>query len=421
MTKRNIWVLALLLLPLAACASTDEPAETMQEETVEAPAHVPPLIHRMRTLEAEVRGVAADRAWSAQFTGDHRVERAWLRGTTLLLEAFDAENERWVAYSINAATGRSNWIVVLGDQRLERAPHVGDGSIAFLTEHDNGMVLVNSRTGSRIDIFKARMQVVAASDATSGPATVYVGNHLTNRLVAAAPDGRKGWDWRTNGLCTTTPVLTRGLPNQMLVYATDGGEVGALPAKAFNEVPPRNASWKRQLAGGVTGDPREIMIGSGDEARSLLLVPCHDGFFYGIDPATGRSLWQPLRTDAAFKSTPHAANGKIFVRNDDRMFCLDANTGKRAWWPASMAQADDYDKEQLFATPEGFEVADRLLAANDDRVYLLQNPNIVMRCNAETGKVEGAYPLTSFDFILTNESTGTLVVGTHDGIFMAFQ
>ena len=98
MKKGNaIWALSLCLI-LGACASSGEPTSTTA-----AAAEVPPLIARMRALEAEMGTVAAKKVWSAQLTGASEVKNAWLDGSTLLIEAYNAETKDYEIYSVDAA------------------------------------------------------------------------------------------------------------------------------------------------------------------------------------------------------------------------------------------------------------------------------------------------------------------------------
>ena len=170
--------------------------------------------------------------------------------------------------------------------------------------------------------------------------------------------------------------------------------------------------------GAVAADPTFGLVG--EKNAALVVVPCDDGWLYGVDPAVGRNLWV-LRTDAPFKRKPAIAGNRVFARNADRMFCLDATTGQRAWWAPSAEGADAYAREQLFGPPEGFENAHRMLASRDDRAYLLLGENVVLRCNGEDGRIEGEVALPAFDFFMTNEATGTLILGTRDGIFLAYR
>ena len=431
MKGTNIGALALLLLLAVGCASDDATDPSTQPTTMsakisvpdDAMAHIDPVVARLRSLEAQARSVADEKAWSGRYIRSGTVTRAWARGATILLEVWDAEAREYAVHKIDARTGKQRWILLLGQHPLARAPHVGAGTIAFLTDVDAGMTVVDAITGSRIWNKRVELQVIPCSDATSKASTVYVANYLSGRMCAvSAADGRKTWDFRTAGACRTVPVLSWGLANQLLIYGTDAGELVAIDAKEYHEVPPTSAHWTKALNGPVKSDPRYVLLPGDEDGAStpLLVVPCADGWLYGVDPATGRSRWV-LCSDAAFETAPQVMNGRVYARNAKRLFCVDAASGERVWFPPYDRDREGYEKQELFGPVAGYEHAERALAANDERVFLLSGRNTVVRCKPDDGTIESEIPLPAFDFFLSNEATDTLIVGTSDGYFVAIR
>lgn len=458
MKKWNaIWAVTLIVCTFGACASdeTSEPSnEPMMAEPVAMDAsHVDPVIARQRALEAEASAISAGKSWGVKLGGHHEVARCWAQGGLVLCEAWDIENREWDVHCIDIANGRLRWMLVLGENRLARVPQVGNGTIAFLTENDGGMIVVDSVRGSRIWGMRAKLGVVPASAAISNGATVYLASHLSQRMAAVSGgDGRKGWDFTTAGTCRRAPVLSRGLARQLLIYGTDQGELVALDARGFDETGPNNSAWNKPLNGAISGDPTYAWVamaaaaaeakpaegegegesgGDGEAAPAapaaaatggfgLVVVPCADGWLYGVDPATGRSRWIQ-RSNKAFVGRPVVIDGRVYATNQERMFCIDADTGHRLWYPASMAGLGEYEKNETFGTPEGFETADRVLAASGDRVLFLRGHDTIMRVKPADGTVEGEYSMGAFDFFLTNSATGDLLVATKDGYVMAFK
>lgn len=424
MTKgKCISALAVIVLALGACASDNSTEHTAEHgtsmRTMDQP--VDPMIQRQRDLEAAALGIADEVAWSFKTGEGEAFTRTWQRGRWLFAESYNATSQEYSIHCIDAVKGMSKWILVLGEHPLSRDPHVGQGTIAFLTERDGGMVVVNSRTGGRMYHKRTRVGVVPASDATSNSDTIYVSNYVSERMAAlAASDGLKGWDYRTVGTCRSAPVLTSGLANQLLVFGTDAGKMYGLPAKKYEEVAPSKAAWTKDLNGSVSADLSFTMVGEGDAARGLVIAPCEDGWLYGIEPATGRSRWV-LRTNKAFTQNVQVMNGHVFARNADRFFCLNAESGDRMWWPKAAEGLSEFEKTQLFGMPEGYELADRALAANDDRVYLLNGANTVIRCDAKTGEIKAERELADFDFFSSNEADGHLIVATKDGYFIGLK
>lgn len=423
MFKGNCVVLAAALaFALTGCASNDtDGGEThVATNAVDTAAlQVDPEVARMRALAAEARAIVDETVWSGRFADNGSVTRAWMSGSLILFELRDVNTREYEIHCVDAASGKQRWIVILGDNPLDRAPHVGDGTIAFLTANDGGMVVVDSARGSRLWHVRARMGVVPAGDAIGNDGTVYCSSHLSGRMAAlVAADGRKAWDFNPNGVCRTAPVLTTPAGRELLVFGTDAGELVALEAKQWDEVAPTAATWTKQLNGPVSGDPTFAMVGEADAAMGLVVVPCEDGWLYGVDPTTGRSRWV-VRTDKGFKRSAAVIGNRVFARNANRMFCVDAVTGQRLWYGGDVSELSAYERDEVFREVQGFEHAERALAADAERVYLMQGDNRIMRCKSEDGTVENEQAMPAFDFFLTNEATGALIMGTRDGYFMA--
>jgi outer membrane protein assembly factor BamB len=411
MIKVN-WIGAVAFLLISnVCALAQDNQEPTTAEV---------LISRQDALAEAASPLGVKLSWRQNY-GSNEIRRAWLRGDMLLMETWNPAKRRFEILSSDVTKGgRLNWILGIGDHRLARAPHVGRGSITFLTESDSGMIVVDLN-GSRIHgRLRTRIGVIPASEAQSTSDTVFIGNYLAQRLVAASADnGLKGWDFPIEGLCINCPMLTRTLPTNLVICASEKGELTALVARSSGASAPRRASWKRQLAGGIEANPR--MVDSNDKsARPLIVVPCKDGNLYGLDAATGTSEWV-LRTNRPFIASASVAGGRVFAKNTERMFCLDLKTGKRLWYGPGTDTSKEYAASQLFSEPAGYETTDRVLAADDARVFFLTGKNQVYRCNSKNGEIECAERLGAFDFFLTNEVTGELLLGTRDGNFLALK
>ncbi|MEZ6194492.1 MAG: PQQ-binding-like beta-propeller repeat protein [Planctomycetota bacterium] len=421
--------IALVLGLLGACASDE--SETMMtaddghmmalDDVTNGMSDVDPTIARMRALEAQVEGIAGKKAWSARFGGGGTITRAWLSGSHLVLEIRGGRTGQTEIQDIDVRTGEARWITVVGPNALDRAPTDGDGGMALITARDNGLTVVNDVTGGRFFNVRTQLAPVPSSDPVAVGPTFYMGDQLSGKFAAvSAASGNVGWYFESEGRCVSAPVLTHGMPRQLVVFGTNTGWIYGVPAKAADGVPPDDAAWAHDLGGSFTAAPNFAMVGDEENRQSLVVFPGKDGWLYGCDAATGRRNWV-LRTNAPFSHRASIIGGRVYARNSERFFCVDGTTGQRAWWPESAEGRSEYERSQLFEAPEGFELADRALAANGDRVILLSGANRLMRCNAESGKIESETTLGGFDFFLTNEVTGALVVGTRDGIFMAYE
>ncbi|MCA9320479.1 MAG: PQQ-binding-like beta-propeller repeat protein, partial [Planctomycetes bacterium] len=253
--------------------------------------------------------------------------------------------------------------------------------------------------------------------------TVYVASHLSGRMAALnGADGRKGWDFRVDGTPRRAPVLTQGLSRQLLIFGTDEGQIVAIDAKSAHDSAPSNAAWTKPLNGPVSGDLTFGWIAGEEEGEGygLIVVPCEDGWLYGIDPATGRSRWV-VRSDATFRGPAKIIGNRVYATNRDRMFCIDADTGHRIWYPASTAGLSEFEKNEFFGPPEGYEHAERVLADDGTRAFFTRGHSVIMRCASSDGSIESEYAMSAFDFFMTNTVTGDLLLGTKDGYLFSFK
>ncbi len=173
MIKVN-WIAAVALLLISnVCALA-------QGDQERSPAEV--LIARQNALAAATSPLGVKMSWRQNY-GGNEIRRAWLRGDTLLMESWNPSKRRFEMLSADVTNGgRLNWILGIGPNRLARPPHVGRGSITFLTESDSGMIVVDLN-GSRIHSrLRTRLGVIPSSDAQSTMDTVFVGNYLAQRL-----------------------------------------------------------------------------------------------------------------------------------------------------------------------------------------------------------------------------------------------
>lgn len=426
MTKRYaIQALVMLVCTLGACASPG-PEDNHHHGTMgehDSSMSVDPVIARQRSLEAALADLGAEKSWGFKLGGAQEIHRCWSRGDMLLCEAYDHQDEMWIIHCIDLRRGKLRWILELGEHHLDRAPYVGRGTTAFLTADDGGLIVVDNMRGSRIGRIRSKLGIVPSSPATSDGATVYLGSQLSGRLTAVAgDDGVKAWDFLGEGTCNRAPVLTHGLAQELVIYGTDAARLYALPARSYSEGPPSEAEWVKPLNGSPSGDIVSVWMPGADGApgEGLVIAPCDDGWLYGVDPATGRSRWI-VRSNAAFVGRPAVRNGRVYATNRDRLFCVDAKTGKRLWYPASAKNKDAYQRDEIFGPAEGFELGDRLLADDGKRVFLFRRGGRVMRCKWDNGEVENEWSLDDFDFFPTNTATGELVVLTRDGYVLAFK
>jgi outer membrane protein assembly factor BamB len=200
--------------------------------------------------------------------------------------------------------------------------------------------------------------------------------------VPAHPAGLLQIRWRAalheHGLFEPAPeecasgVLAHG---RVVVGSRAGNVVGVDLAQG-------HVDWAVALSGGVDGDARY------DAVRDQIYVGADDGSFYALDPEHGTTRWSyrakgAIERGAAFGGA-NAASGLVYVATAaDRVFALDAATGKWRW---------QYERE----TPEGFTIhgysGPRLA---EGRVFAGFADGFLVSLAAGTGEVQWARSLAA--------------------------
>jgi outer membrane protein assembly factor BamB len=402
--RRAFAVLPGMLWILSGCAS-DQTTETPAAQTSA------PLGSRLETLRLAAAPAAVKDAWGADYLRGLVVERAWVSGGDLLLEAFNPGTRNYELQSVDVKTGVPNWVLVVGPQKLKVDPRPGDRLLALLTENDAAMTVVDRRTGARTASIRAKLGLATTQPLASSDSSVFVSSLGTNRIASLNPaDARVGWAYLAPTVITAGPVMTPRLPRRLAVAACFDGTVVAIPAHGFDEGGPEAPAWSRRLLGSVSGDLAVATAEREGKLEVSILVPCEDRGLYCLDAATGESRWV-FRTESAFQGTPVVLNGVVFCRNGDRLCAIKLADGTAAW-PSSDPAA---------APTMPWESATEALALDDARGYLRGADGRVWRVDGKTGRPLSSARLDAFDMVLGGGSSNLLLGITKDGYAVAFK
>lgn len=400
--RRSLAVLPAFVL-MWGCAA-DETAPAAVEVHGEATS-------RLESLRRAAAPVSTKDVWGADYLRGLVLERAWVKGPDLLIEAFNPETRRIEIHSVQAATGVPNWVLDLGPHRLKVEPMPGDRYLALLTEIDGGMTVVDRRSGARVDHVRAKLGLATTEPAPSSETTVYVSSLGTNRIAALNPvDARLGWAYPAPTVITTGPVMTPRLPRRMAVAACLDGTVLAVPAVGFDEPAPEAPAWSRRVLGPVSGRLAVAERVADGKLSVSILVPCDDRGLYCLDAATGSPNWV-YRTESAFGGEPAVHNGVVFARNADRMVAVNLADGSAAW-PSSDVGAN---------AERPWEHAVEVLALDDARGFLRRADGSILRVDGKTGRPLESARLSEFDQVLGGGAANLMIGLTKDGHLVAFK
>lgn len=133
--------------------------------------------------------------------------------------------------------------------------------------------------------------------------------------------GLEGWGWRTPGDVRGAMAIGGQPPRQSVYFATDGGEVYALPATEA-DAPAPEPLWVQKTHAAVTAD----LVVSGDE----LFVSSQDGFLYCMDRITGGVKWAAPHETPLLRSATATA-GSVYQFRTGGLWCHDRASGAVRW------------------------------------------------------------------------------------------
>lgn len=212
-------------------------------------------------------------------------------GGVVVIEAIDGS-----VHGISQTTGRRNWRIITGtDARLAWGYESGDNWTSSPTVIGN-MVLVGSGDGA----------LYALDLAT----------------------GRTRWKAATRGRIRSTPAVSG---DQVVVGSFDG-HVYSFDRTSGKEKW-RFATDGVNFASDTFGYDRKSIQSSPAIAGDLVLAGARDGYFYGIDLATGKERWRVDHKISWVNCSPAIADGMAFIGSSDAQFlqAVDLKTGAERW------------------------------------------------------------------------------------------
>ncbi len=133
--------------------------------------------------------------------------------------------------------------------------------------------------------------------------------------------GLEGWGYTTPGDIRGGVIVGGQPPRQTVYFATDAGQVYAMPAAEASARGPE-VSWSCDTHGPVTAP----LCLEGEE----LFAASHSGFLYCMDRVTGYVKWAAPH-EMPLESAPVATKGFVYQARGGELWCHERATGKVLW------------------------------------------------------------------------------------------
>ena len=329
------------------------------------------------------------RAWFTQVRVDsrrHRVVSVTLDGGTLFVQTSAA-----VVHSIDAETGRTNWVRMIGRARHpSMAVGVNDKYLAVV--NGTTLYLHDRRTGRAISVGNQLWQRRIGGVAGAGPALTddYIYVPIVNGRMEGyrIEDHKKPpWAFHSAGRALTQPVVTHRLDKDGVIVAdsiswpTDRGHlyVGR----------PNNPSLRFRF------EAFDAIVAAPAYMHPYLVSAGTDGYVNAVHVRTGDVLWDFSAGDGIYQSPVVIGDSIYVIPKNGGMFCISSKTGQKKWW-----------------TPR----VRRFLAGSEKRLYVIDHVGRIAIIDAGSGGRIGTLNTTGLDLFFSNAQSDRIYVGTKTGL-----
>lgn len=223
-------------------------------------------------------------------------------------------------YAINAATGRTRWVM---PYKIGFSTPTVNNGIVYVGSIDHNVYALDASTGAK------KWQYMTGDDVESTPTVaefsfsnslVYIGSNDGNIYALDALTGSEKWHHHTNG-------KVRSSPTKVLAYlfiGSDDGNIYALNALTGVE------KWKANFSKLPMYSNPTVNI----PAASIYIGNDYDGSLYAFDALSGSinpTFTPPLPAVRAGTSSPTISNGWIYIAIGTDVYAIDMLTNKQQW------------------------------------------------------------------------------------------
>jgi outer membrane protein assembly factor BamB len=299
-------------------------------------------------------------------------------------------------FALDAASGRVRWSTQLGKNNKAQntiiPSPVVDSGMVYANAQDGLLYALDARTGNIAWTYQAL--------ALAGPAVangvVYIGAKDGVLSALDAASGRERWSFQIKGGVTASPVAANGL-----LYVIGAGNLYALDA----------ASGREQWTWGVSEAYAPAV------ANGIVYLTTTPGDLYALDASTGQVQWKSRRRySEGFSGSPVIAGNIIYVNSAAGVFALSSADGSERWlygvpMPGAPTAPAVIDGTVYVGSGDPPTVNGGALSTQpDEKLYAL---------DAATGKVQWFYQLGGAADSTPLVSNGVIYIGANDGTLYA--
>lgn len=309
-------------------------------------------------------------------SGRGRVVGAVFSQGTLLVQSNQA-----LLQSVNVETGKTNWMMQLGDLNRSATPPGTNGRhVAGI----NGSVLYLLDAATGKPIWEQRLGGVPSTGPTLSANYVYV--PMLGGVVEAYPLDREAklepLTMSGSGTALAPPLVT----DESIVWTTEKGSL------LVHRIDNHRQRFNFRAEGG--------MVSSATSRENILFAGSLDGYVYALNELTGAALWR-FATGDRVRETPLVVDKAVYVVAErGGLFRVNAESGAEAWYSPGVR---------------------RLLAASQAKLYAEDGNGQMVVLDARTGARVDGFPIpVGLSLRIQNHDTDRILLGSPVGMFQAF-
>lgn len=283
-----------------------------------------------------------------------------------------------VLQSIDAETGRTNWVRVVGkSNRPSEAPAVNSKGIAIVNGSE--LYLINRENGETLWV--KRLDVAPVSAVAMSENWIYVPSSDGIMSAYNIADPNHSWKFVAGTAINVVPVVTR----DTLAFVTDYGRM--FMAEKHTAKITRRFDANRSFSAPPTYWPPYIYAAS------------MDGYMHAVHERSGVAIWRFSSGSPIMHAPVANENGVFVVTALGGLYCLSQD-GSDKWFTPGITQ---------------------LLASAPGRVYAVDNLQRLVAIDQATGKPLAAISILDQKYRLTNMFNDRMYVATPEGLIQCLR
>ncbi|MFN7119767.1 MAG: PQQ-binding-like beta-propeller repeat protein, partial [Saprospiraceae bacterium] len=302
-------------------------------------------------------------------------------------------------YAADLKTGKEKWHFQTQGVVVS-SPTVAN-NLVYFTSRDQNLYALDAVNGKKVwslALGKELPYAWAFDNQLSSPTivetTLYVGSGDGNIYALETKTGKEKWRFKTRGLVRATPTVA----NNVVYVGDTEGYFYALNANTGKE------TW-RFATEGVNFDPakfgfdRKAIMFAATLNDELVIFGGRDGFFYGVERATGKERWRVDHQVSWIMSNPALMGSKVFTGTSDGRFVQAVNLqdGKEIWRFST--------QNVVWSSP----------AVADGVLYIGSDDNHLYALDAQTGQKRWQFRAGARVRGVPAVKDGVVYVGSDDG------